>query len=1082
MSNSTTMYRRFFISFFILFCLLFTNGFSQNWLNGVDQSGDFNFKDVSKSFNEYWKDKKPFKGSGFKQYKRLEWMLEPRLYNTNKLPNFVEKQNEWKSFLNNYKPSDKMLGSGDWKPLGPTTKPAPAPNIADVGIGRVNCVTVDPKNSNILWAGSSTGGIWKSTDGGNNWITFPFTNFMSIGISDIVISSTDPNIVYASTGDADAAGYLGVNFSYSIGVIKTTDGGNTWSNTKMIFEESQTALINRLIIHPQIPNILYAATNKGVFKTTDGGGSWNQITADYCRDLKFKTNNPSVLFGVFPSSNGGFAIKQYTDGGTGFEQKLDLPGTGRVVLATSKSLATHIYAVACGSYPNYEFNSVWRSVDGGNTWVKMADKSTSPNYLSFWANGVGTQSQGLYDLCFAVSPTNADVVYLGGVNVWKSTNGGKSFSCITDGYGGYGLPWIHPDIHALEITTAGTIYACTDGGINKSTNAGTNWSDISNGLQITQFYRIGMSVSNENLVVGGSQDNGTHKYNGTTWKNILGGDGMQCIIDYTNNNTIYGTLYYGEVNKSVDGGNNFTEILTPDITKEEGSWVTPVILHPTSPNTIYVGMYNVWRSTDGGASFSKISSFTGTNKIYCMAISPSNPQIMYISVYGKLYRTFTGGGTWQSIGDFKEYITGIAINPTNPDQMWVTLSGFSPTDKVLYWDGTKWENISTGLPNIPVNCITYQKNSQNRIYIGTDVGVFTRDDGTKKWDLFNTGMPNVIVNDLQIHYGSGKLRAATYGRGLWETKVVDCNLAAPTITITGKTALCNGDSVKLECAGDYPSYKWSNGKTTKSILVKASGDYNVTVADDKQCTATSELIHITLTTPPDFTLRLVGKNPFCEGDFVDLAVNSFAYKSYLWSNGDTNKKITVTKPGFYSVVCYTIEGCSKTLATPYELKMNPKPAAPTVQVDKTDINYLVSTDAPTYQWYLNDAVIAGETQKRLRVKVPGKYYVEITDANGCKSISNFVDISTDVTETANSLLINIQPNPVSDKLNIINNFESGSNVELIITDLIGRNLFKNNYQMNNQPIEIDISELKSGMFFVNLKYKNMIYAYKFIKQ
>jgi len=1081
---------RVFLLFILILVLLSNFLFSQNWLQNIDRSKEFNYIELQKSFKDYWKDKKPYKGSGYKQYKRLEWMLEQRLYNSNKLPDLVSAQNQFNQYLVDRKPHDKMLSKADWKPLGPNTKPAPAAGIPSIGLGRLNCIAVDPTNNNVIWVGSSSGGVWKSTDAGNTWVTFSFSNFMSLGISDIQISSKDHNIVYLSTGDADAAGYLGVNFSFSIGIIKTTDGGTTWSTTNLAYTLPQNVLVNKMLIHPQIPNILYAATNKGIYKTTDGGNSWLLFNSDVCRDLQFKFNDPAIMYGAFDGGIGSYSIQKFTDA-TGWVKMQEFTDVGRIALAASKNNPNYIYALCCNTYMFLNsFHSLWRTTDDGKTWKKMSDKSSSPNYLAFDASGQGQQGQGLYDLCIATNPSNKEEVYIGGVNIWKSINGGTSFTCNAEGYTNEmtSLPWIHPDIHALEFGNNGWLYSCTDGGLNRTKDNGSTWSDLSNGLQITQFYRISVGISDKNFIMGGSQDNGTHKYNGTTWINLLGGDGMQCLIDYSNKNYIYGTLYNGSVYSSADGGNSFTQnpIISEQSTNESGSWVAPVVIHPTNPQTLYAGFQNVWRSTDRGSNWSKISNFQSQNTIFVIAVSASNPLYIYASSYSKLYKSTNGGTSWVTFTNTSDYITGIAINPTDPKKLWLTQSGYDDGNKVMYFDGSKWTNISGTLPNVPVNCITYQNDSQDRLYIGTDVGVFSRDNGTQDWELFNDGMPNVIINDLQIHYGSGYLRAATYGRGVWETKITDCNLASPVVNISGNTSFCLGDSVRLECSGDYVTYKWNTGQTSKFIFVKTQGSYSVTVSDAKQCNATSDQININVINPPDYGIKIIGKNPFCEGDYIELNVNSFSFKSYLWNTGDTTKKIKVTKPGIYSVVSTTQDGCIKSATAPIDVKTNKLPQTPTITQDQTDKSYLVSTDAVAYLWYLNGVALTNDTNKRIKTKVPGKYSVEISDINGCKAKSTEFEVLTGVNDNYNNNSnVTIIPNPVSDflTLKLLTVSEIG-NLKISIRNLLGQELMIINDVCNSNEYQkqIDISSLNIGSYIIIISENGSLFVNKIIKK
>ncbi len=1063
---------------FIIFNFLTSSLNAQNWLQNYNQQKEFDFKELQLVFNNYWKDKKPSKGSGFKQFKRLEWLLAPRMWKTNQIPDLNSLRTEYINYFNQDKQSPRMLTNADWKIIGPTNKPSQTSGLPQPGIGRISCLAFHPTNNSIIYVGSATGGIWKTTDGGTSWASLPLTGVLSIGISDIAISPSNPNIIYASTGDAESSGFLGVNFSYSIGILKSTDAGQTWNTTSSSYQISQNVLINRLLISPTNANLVYVGSNKGFSKSSDGGASWLSITGDVCRDLEFKTDDPTNIYGTFISPNNVYSIRKYTESAGNLAIQLEINGAGRVNLATCKSQPKVLYALACSEWPDYNFHSVWKTTDGTN-WLKVSDKSTSPNYLTYYADGSGTAAQGLYDLSIAVNPNSSDEVYIGGVNIWKSINGGKAFSPIAEWTGGFGLPWVHADIHWLAFNSSNVLFACTDGGINKSTNLGKNWTDISNGLQITQFYSLSSSEQNPNIITAGAQDNGTHKYDGTNWKNIMGGDGMETIIDKTNSNIIYASLYYGQINKSIDGGNSFTNIISSNRTQEEGAWVTPYIIHPTNSNILYVAMQNVWKTTNAGSTWVKISNFTETTpiKINAMAISATDPNFIYISKYNQIYKTSSGGGTWTSAGQTQDYITSIMVHPSSPSKFWVTLSGYSATDKILFYNGTKWDNLSAGLPNVPVNCIEYQKNSLDRLYIGTDVGVFTRDNSSSQWDSYNQGMPNVIVNDLKIINSTSKMLAATYGRGIWETKINDCNLAAPELIVTGQTKFCFGDSVKLESKDSYPTYKWSNGSTAKTIWVKASSKVNLTVTDLKNCSATSADINVTVTNPADYNIKLIGNNPFCEGVGADLQVNSFSYKYYKWSTGDTTKKITVLKPGTYTVVCTTIDGCVKPSTNSITLTSLPAPAKPTISQTN---GILKSSTAVAYQWFKDGIILTGETNQSYSQKSNGKYQVEITDVNGCKSLSDEFIITTGI-EAENFNNAVISPNPSKGLFNI-SLPPSHSKTIIEITNIFGQKVSIIELQEGVNEAILNLNEQSDGVYFVNIKSKFNSSINKIIKE
>lgn len=1050
---------------------------SQEWLEGINPKESFDIKKVDNSFRNYWDGKKPFKGSGFKQYNRLAWYAYPRLWNTENEVNFAEYYYDAIQFLNNDKKnSDRLLlQTEDWKPLGPKVKPQSSPFFPPSGTGRISCIAFDPNDSKIVYAGSATGGAWKSTTGGTSWFELPMTSIMSIGISDIAISKSNSNIIYIGTGDADAAGFLGINYSFSVGVLKSTDAGNSWNITGLAFNIAENALVNKVLVHPVNSDLVYAATNKGLYKSTNGGSNWARIKDVYIRDMKFQPDNPSVIYCAF-AYNGKFSIEKYQESGGTFVNLQDIPNAARVAIAINEKSPGTIYALVSNPYPNAGFHSLWKTTNGTN-WAKINDGAVSPNYLGFWANGEGATGQGVYDLALETNPNNADEVYIGGVNIWKSTNGGVSFNCIAEWTGAFGLPWVHADIHMLKYDGHGNLFACTDGGVNKSSNNGASWIDLSDGLDIAQFYSIAISEQDGNLITGGTQDNGTHLFDGSKWKNVFGSDGMVTLIDYSNPNIIYASSYYGSIFKSTNKGVNFTEIFNSQRADEDGNWVTPYLLHPNNPSTIIVGMQNVWRSTNAGATWAKISNISGNPMtITSLAISSSNPDYMYISKGNTIYRTSSGGGTWNQIGSFSQMITSIMLDKNVPTRFWVTLSGYSADTKVSYFDGQKWTNMSDGLPNVPVNCIEHQSFTQDRLYIGTDVGIFTRDNSNPVWQPFNKGMPNVIVNSLKVHYASGKLYAGTYGRGVWETKVVDCNLAPPEVTVTGRPQLCDGDSVKLELKGTYKSFVWSNGSKSRTIWIKTAGKYFVTVTDDLNCTANSEEVDVTVAQTPAFEVRNLGKDTFCEGDSTLLNASTFSYRSYLWSNGDTNKRITVRTPGTYWVDCFTEEGCSRRSTNEVTITVLLAPAKPTISEQD---GLLISSEAKSYQWYLNGAKLDSETERSIKPIMPGKYQVETANESDCKALSDNYEITTSVEMNLQDN-ITINPNPTDGKVSIIISAKTGiNNIVIKLFDMTGKKYHEMTYTTDN--IELDLNDFPEGIYLLKLNYGSVSSIHKIIK-
>ena len=389
---------------------------------------------------------------------------------------------------------------------------------------------------------------------------------------------------------------------------------------------------------------------------------------------------------------------------------------------------------------------------------------------------------------------------------------------------------MHADEHMIKYNPLNNyIYSGNDGGLYYSDNNGANWTDISDGLHITQFYSLGVAQTVQDKVITGAQDNGTFLKTNTSWDAVIGGDGMECIIDYTNSNIMYGALYYGDVRKSTNGGNSFSTISTGN-----GAWETPYELDKNNPNTIYIGYDELVKSTDGGNSWNQITNNqTNGNRIDEIGLSKSDADRIYFSDGSDMFRTTDGGGSWSQIdnnGLPNKSITYILVNPNDEDIVWVTLSGYTSGEKVYKSldGGNSWNNISYSLPNVPVNCIEIDKGSTvETVYIGTDLGVWTSDSTVSSWSPFNqNSLPNVIVNELEMQHQSNTLFAATYGRGLWSIGLDITSPPSADFSYTDSIFCILPASVSFINNSYYSnSYYWDFGDGNTSTLANPTHTY-----------------------------------------------------------------------------------------------------------------------------------------------------------------------------------------------------------------------------------------------------------------
>ncbi len=663
--------------------------------------------------------------------------------------------------------SSKKSISTNWLNLGPEVVPPKIDSQKKSGAGRINCIAFHPTNPMIMWAGAPSGGFWKTLNGGSSWFTTT-DDLISIGVSDIAVNPANPNELFIVTGDGDAGD------TYSIGILKSIDGGMSWLPTSLSRETSDREYFRRIIVSPVQPGLMIASSNKGIYKTSDGFESFIKVEEGHFKDLEFHPANPSIVYATSYDPQGNAAFFRSTDSGTTFfEVRTGMAIYGkvnRIEIAVTPAVPSYVYALT-SSADDDGFYALFRSRNSGQSWSKVYDTSDK-NLLGWETNGQDKGGQGWYDLSLAVSPLDEAMLLTGGVNIWKSTNEGQNFALAAHWKGYKNIDYVHADHHSLVYhPLTHNLFSCNDGGIYKSTNDGESWTDISDGLEILQIYRIAASPTVFDLFLTGNQDNGSMRRSAGDWAEITGGDGMECIIDHENPDILYTSFYYGSFSKSTDAGLNFFPIGPEDV-KGSGAWITPFIMDAVNPEVLYTGYKDVYKSLDGGISWYKISdNLTRGANLRFLAVAPSNPDYIYASTYSDIWLSKNGGGNWVNIsaGLPDNAITSIEIAPNNPEYLWITMSGYSIGEKIYYSTsgGSNWVNYSEGLPNVPANIIIRRKSSKDELYLGTDLGVFYRDAEMAEWVWINGNLPNVIINDLKMQENYNRLVAGTYGRGLW---------------------------------------------------------------------------------------------------------------------------------------------------------------------------------------------------------------------------------------------------------------------------------------------------------------------------
>lgn len=698
------------------------------------------------------------------QFGRWQWYWSRHTDENGYLVSPIKKLREWQRWSEAKKHNGiahkTTASQSKWTFQGPDQTPG-----GYNGIGRVNVVTFHPTDTNTFWIGSAGGGAWKTTDGGATWAAVN-DYFPVLGVSDIDFNPQNPNTIYLCTGDRDAKD------TYSIGVLKSYDGGATWDTTGLNWNITNFRLTNSLVINSIDTNSITLGTSVGIYKSYDGGNTWsNRLSGDF-QEIEYHPTDTNIIYAAGLVSSGARQVYRSNDGGNTWSQSSSFPSNRRVAIATTRANVGIVRAVVAD--PDAGLEGIYESTDTGKTFTKIyaaTGSNCDGNILvgSPRANACG--GQGWYDLTIAISPIDADETIVGGVNTWVSDDGGQSWNIANQWTGTLpGIKVVHADkhFHRYHPLRPTELYECNDGGIYKSTAPTNLWTDLSNGLGITQFYRNAVSNLSPN-VVGGAQDNGSiHILSNNTSDNLTGGDGMECQLDPTNNNIFYTSIQYGEIRRTTNGGNSFTDIQRNIPGRPAGAWITPFVLHPADPKTIIAGYKGVYYSSDRGDSWTLISQAFTAN-ISRIAMTHLDPNYIYILVQNRVYVTKDLGSSWQTlplapVGSLSD----IHVDPWDADHLWATYSGYGTNKVAHYQISTGWVVENDSLPNAPVNCIAVDSSDGTK-YLGTDFGVFFRDTSMTYWEEYNNDLPNVEVIDLGINYTTNEIWAASYGRGMWKS-------------------------------------------------------------------------------------------------------------------------------------------------------------------------------------------------------------------------------------------------------------------------------------------------------------------------
>lgn len=772
---------------FLLICTISIYGQSLQknapWMGGNTDSKNTTktFKEITEAAEDYFNTiDRNKKGSGLKPYERWKYrsghFLKPN--GTIATSQDLFKAWEQKNAMNATQRAANDVSA--WTSVGPFTHTNTASWSA--GQGRVNTVAVDPSNPNTYYVGAPAGGIWKSTDAGVNWT--PLTDYLpQIGVSGIAVHPTDSKTIYIATGDDDAGD------SSAIGVWKSTDGGTTWNNTGALSGNPNS--MNEIYIHPDNHETVLVATSSGVHKTTNGGTTWVRKLVANIEDLKMKPNDPTTWYAA-----SGNTFYRSTDSGENFAS-ITISGfsnSRRMVIDVTPADPNIVYFLSSAN--SNAFNGVYKSTNSGATFSK-----------TFENDDIFQSSQAWYDLAFTVSDTDPNTLFVGVLNIWRSTNGGDNFTKINDWNAPNAASYTHADIHFMRYID-GKFFAGTDGGVYVSTNNGSSFTDLTKNIAIGQFYRISVAAQNSGNIVGGLQDNGGYAYYQNSWSNYYGADGMDCSVNPLDPKNYFGFIQYGgSLYETKDGGLTRTSgVGAPSSETGQndsgGRWVTPMVSN--SQGVIYAGYGNLYKLENN--AWVQVSNQTFFGDLQHIEIDPKDDNNIYVSMSGALHKSTDAGVTFSQLSFSNGTINSIEVSNTDGNTAWiVTNNAVFKTTNLLSPIPT-FTNITNNLPfDSKLVLRHHERSGNNTVYLGTSLGVYTINDDLTEWETFDNDLPNVAIRDLEVNEEDAKLIAATYGRGVWETTIPEATPAveirllsinAPTNQINCSTTISPNITVK----------------------------------------------------------------------------------------------------------------------------------------------------------------------------------------------------------------------------------------------------------------------------------------------
>jgi hypothetical protein len=653
-------------------------------------------------------------------------------------------------------PTGPPVGFGpQWRSLGPTT----IPNGQTYGASRVNvsgrvaAIALDPHNPAHVLCGAAAGGVWESFDRGVTWA--PRTDYApSLAVGAIAYDPTNPSIVYCGTGEGNFYWNLGA------GILRSTNGGATWTTwcTNPFVGQG----FYDLKVDPGNGQHLLAGAIFGLYVSTNGGTAWTQRRSARTWSISIAPGGSATAEILAACSDG---LWRSTDGGTTWTA-VTLPGTpgafDRLAVAHAPTNANTVYVFGARGATAY----LWRGSSGA--------------YAAFTPPGGLSTGQAWYDWFLAVAPDRDTQIYVGAIDSWRGDLSGTTWTWTALSNKGATGSSIHPDQHAIafEPGQPNTVYIGCDGGLYRSADRGITWQHCNNGLVITEFEYIAQNVGSSRWLIGGTQDNGTERWTGSSvWEHVDDGDGGDCAVNRLNPQIVFHEFYNISPVRSTSSGDwaSWSGMSIPVPSGEGGLFYCPYTCSNAAGDTVALGTVALYISRNNGANWVRL---TFPSAATASALYIPNPDNVYVGTTdGRVFHTSWGGVAWSSLTALttprtNAYVSSLYVDSNNLRRLWAVYSTIGGGLAYVSSDGgTTWTNRTAGLPNLPVTAVEVDSRNANRVWVGTDLGVYQSVDLGATWANFSNGLPNVLIGDLLFHPNAWVLRAGTRNRGVWEIPV-----------------------------------------------------------------------------------------------------------------------------------------------------------------------------------------------------------------------------------------------------------------------------------------------------------------------